>query len=127
MKFFIDSIPLKKYIISFAVSFAVTTALLAITGFVFSRTSPSVGVISAVSRYSYCMSAFITAILCTYGEGNHGLMKGILSSVLYVAALFLCGVFFFKESFDIHAMLKVIPLAAFFGGIGGIIGINLKK
>ena len=127
MKFFISSIPLKKYIFSFVLSFIITTMLLAVTGFIFSRTTPSSGVISAVSRYSYCMSAFITAILCTYGESNHGLIKGIISSAIYVFLLFLCGVLLFKEPFNVSSLIKAIPLATFFGGIGGIFGINLKK
>ena len=127
MKFLLDSLHMKKYIISYVTAFLITLLILGLLGILFSLLNPPEFATNFVRRYMYCLSSFMAAIFSTYGAKNSGLLKGIVSADIYMAILLVCGMIFFGSAYNVHSLIKILGISSLCGAFGGVIGINFKK
>ena len=117
---------LKKYILSYIITFFITLIFLAAVSIVFSFFPPYVWLIDTVHDYSLVLSAFIAAFMCARSCSGRGLFNGIIAADIYIALLIALGGLVFKSSVLSHSLIKIFLLSSISGAIGGIWGINSK-
>ncbi len=126
MNYIFSSVPLKKYIRAFFLSFVITVVLQAVLSVVFSFFSPNdkiFGIICSVFPY---FAAFLAAFFAGYSGEKNGGVAGLIASDIFMLILFFAGIIFFKSQFSFNIMLKTLSLSSICGICGGIIGINCK-
>lgn len=90
-------------------------------------TDVSENVIPVIATAVQAVSALIAGFYTAKGSGSRGGLFGILSGVGYVFILWFIaslagdGFYFGKH------VISMFLISAFFGAIGGILGVNLKK
>lgn len=107
-----------SYIFTF-VSFLVFAILLSTTNISDSYIS---GVISVIS----VISILIGSAFCTKKANSQGLIWGSIVGIIYSTILYLISSLLFTGFAIPLSTFYLFLLAVLFGGIGGIIGINLK-
>lgn len=117
---------LKKYILSYVITFLITLIFLAAVSIVFSFFPPYAWLIDTVHDYSFVLSAFIAAFMCARSCLGRGLFNGIIAADIYIALLIVLGGLVFKNSVFSTSLIKIFLLGSISGAIGGIWGINSK-
>ncbi|MFV0517592.1 MAG: TIGR04086 family membrane protein [Aminipila sp.] len=114
---------MKGYFISFVI-FLLLTILLA---FFIKMTSLPEGMSFYYLIASICIATFFLGIFSGKLIGRNGLISAIIISAIFVfLIIFSANCIFFRElSLDSFNPLYLIPVII--GGIGGIIGVNVKK
>ena len=123
---FISNLPIKKYIVSFALAFLITLLILSAASIIFSFFPPPEWVFGIFSNYSYLLSGFTAAFFCARKSSKRGFVTGIYASVLYIAILIMLGGIIFKSDISAIPLIRIFSLSALCGGVGGILGINCR-
>ncbi len=122
---FISNLPIKKYIVSFALAFLITLLILSVASIVFSFLPPPDWVF-AIFDHCYLLSGFMAAFFCAKYSAKRGFVTGLFSSLLYIAVLIMLGGIIFKSDISAIPLARVFGLSALCGGVGGILGINCR-
>lgn len=121
-----SSFEIKKYAVSFLVSFVITLILLVVLSVIFSFLPPPPALLRGINNccafFSSSLAAFFSA---RHGKGR-GFVTGIFSSVIYMAILMGIGGVVFKTTVSFPVLIRIFTLTSLCGAVGGILGINCK-
>ena len=123
---FFESVPMKKYIVSYIIAFLLTVVILSLLSVVFMFFPPSEAVLSAISGYCGIFSAFIAALLCSRKTASRGYLAGMFSACIYTCILIGLGCLLWGEGALPQGVISYLIIASVAGAAGGIVGINLK-
>ena len=120
-------ISVKRYILSFLASYALTLVILGIFSLILSFSRHPLWLPGILCSYSGYFSAFIAALLCTSGIKKNGLITGVICSDIYMMLLILAGTIFFKSTVAFSSLPGILMISSVLGAIGGIIGVNVSR
>ncbi len=108
-------------------SYLITIIFVLIYNLVLTYTSVSASTIPLMTSIILTLGIACAGFYMGYKNGSNGFLYGILAGALYV--LFMIIMYFLaKENFKFEMnMLYKMLLNILSGGIGGIIGVNMKK
>lgn len=119
--------PLKALLKGLLTGYIITTVIFVI--FALLMTYTDIGeehidtAIKAVTAGVCILSGFITA----RSAGKGGLLWGIISGALYVAVMCICAFVSIPDYSLSPKILISLALALAGGGLGGVVGVNMKK
>ena len=119
-------LPLKKYIIAFALAFLLTIVPQAILSVLFSFMPPHEQVFSILSNASGYFSAMLAGLFCARLCGKRGFLTGLFSADIYMALILLAGIILLKNTYALSDIIRIFSLCSICGIFGGIIGRNFK-
>ncbi len=119
-------LPLKKYIIAFALAFLLTIVPQAVLSVLFSFIPPHEKVFSILSNASAYFSAMLAALFCARLCGKRGFLTGLISADIYTALILFAGIILLKNTYGLSDIIRIFSLSSLCGIFGGIIGINFK-
>jgi len=119
-------LPLKKYIIAFALAFLLTVIPQAALSVLFSFVPPYEKVLNILSNASGYFSAMLAALFCARLCGKRGFLTGLISADIYMVLILFAGVILLKNTYGLSDIIRVFSLSSLCGIFGGIIGINFK-
>ncbi|WP_099187769.1 TIGR04086 family membrane protein [Tepidibacter mesophilus] len=108
-------------------SYLITIIFVLIYNLVLTYTSVSSSTIPLMTSIIITLSVACAGFYMGYKNGSNGFLYGILAGVLYV--LFMIIMYFLANEnfkFEMNMLYKMI-LNVLSAGIGGIIGVNMKK
>lgn len=109
------------------ISFAITIILFYILGIILSCTSVPEKVINPGIIIITGVSILIATSIVTIKVQDKGMMRGGVIGATYFVLIYLISSLLLKN-FDINVYSAIMFVVSFLcGGIGGIVGINLKK
>lgn len=109
------------------ISFAITIILFYILGIILSCTSVPEKVINPGIIIITGVSILIATSIVTIKVQDKGMMRGGIIGAIYFVLIYFISSLLLKN-FDINVYSAIMFVVSFLcGGIGGIVGINLKK
>ncbi|MCT4509880.1 MAG: TIGR04086 family membrane protein [Tepidibacter sp.] len=108
-------------------SYLITIVLVLIYNLVLTYTSVSVSTMPLMTSIIVTLGIACAGFYIGYKNGSDGFLYGILAGALYV--LFMIIMYFLANEnfkFEMNMLYKML-LNTLTGGIGGIIGVNMKK
>jgi putative membrane protein (TIGR04086 family) len=108
-------------------SYLITIVLVLIYNLVLTYTSASVSTMPLMTSIIVTLGIACAGFYIGYKNGSDGFLYGILAGALYV--LFMIIMYFLANEnfkFEMNMLYKML-LNTLTGGIGGIIGVNMKK
>lgn len=124
---FFNSLPLKKYLISYLIALLLTLVILSFLSILFTFFPPSDKLLTFACTHSGTLSAFIAAAVCTYRTGKQGLLTGLISADIYTVLLSFAGWIIFGKNLTVVALSKALTFSSIWGMIGGVLGVNFKR
>ncbi len=110
-----------------AVAYAITCIVLIAYSILLRYSKVSFGSSMLVITITCIVSVIVAGYDAAHGASNKGWLWGILAGLLYAVILVAIGFFVDDNfSFDTSSIMLLI-LAVAGGGLGGVIGINIKK
>lgn len=89
------------------------------------RDIPAVAV-APMAVIAAATGALVGGFLCARIAGEKGLLLGALCGVLLHILILLAGTIWFRDSQSFYWLIKLAVLVGC-GGVGGVLGVNLKK
>ncbi len=112
---------------SVAVCYAVTVVLLAALAVMVTYLPISEGIVPAAVLVITILSVAAAGFMAAKKIGSKGWLCGVVSGLAYIVTLYFIGSLVFR-SFDFGTgILTMLPIGAFSGALGGIMGVNARK
>ncbi len=108
------------------ISYILTAAVFLIYALLITYTDVTEDHISTAALITTAAVCIICGFITARSADSRGLIWGIISGVLYVVMLLITGFLLIPEFMATTRFIIMSVLAAAAGGLGGIIGINLK-
>jgi putative membrane protein (TIGR04086 family) len=107
-------------------AFIVSVFLLAVfSALMAAKDMPSV-IVLPFACISISIGALCGGFLASRLNNSRGLFLGVVTGLLFMIILYIAGAFMHQADLNMLLFLKIV-LAAFFGAVGGITGVNLKR
>lgn len=117
-------VPLAKGVIG---AYIITFSVFIIYGVLLTYTAMTEKNIQLIVMLTTVISTFVAGLICSFNMKNKGLLYGSLSGLLYAVIMIMISFCVLpKVTIGSKAIITAI-LAVSAGGIGGIIGVNIKK
>ncbi|MCG8540724.1 MAG: TIGR04086 family membrane protein [Clostridia bacterium] len=121
-----EKMPRFIYFRSIATSLIITVIIMLILAAIITYTSVSESIMPAFSSIITILSIAFSGLLAARTLRKRGLIHGLITGAIYILlVIFLSWVFIRNFSVDKFVMMKGM-IGIFSGGIGGMIGVNLK-
>ena len=108
-------------------SVLITIAAMVICAAVITYTDASEGCINIVSPAVTAVCAFLSAVMVSAKMKQRGILWGIAAGIFYIVCIWIMIFLGGRESFFGEKSLMFAFISIFFGALGGIFGINIKK
>ena len=108
-------------------SVLITIAAMVICAAVITYTDAGEGCINIVSPAVTAVCAFLSAVMVSAKMKQRGILWGIAAGIFYIVCIWIMIFLGGRESFFGEKSLMFTFISIFFGALGGIFGINIKK
>ena len=109
------------------ISVLITVAAMVICAAVITYTYAGEGCINIVSPAVTAVCAFLSAVMVSAKMKQRGILWGIAAGIFYIVCIWIMIFLGGRESFFGEKSLMFAFISIFFGALGGIFGINIKK
>lgn len=109
------------------VSVLITIAAMVVCAAIITYTDVGEGCINIVSPAVTAICAFLSAVMVSAKMKQRGILWGIAAGILYIMCVWIMLFLGGRESFFGEKSLMFALISFFFGALGGIFGINIKK
>lgn len=100
--------------------------LLIITAIVLTYTNVSISFVKLFSNVIFYIGAMLSGIISSIKIKSNGWLHGIIAGGVYAFLLFFVGFCVNVSGVRIKSLLVKFLLSLFFGGTGGIVGVNVR-
>lgn len=122
----IKASPIISLLKGIVISYILTAAVFLIYALLITYTDVTEDHISTTALITTAAVCIICGFITARSAESRGLIWGVLSGILYVVLLLITGFLLIPAFMPTSKFLIMSALAAAAGGLGGIIGINLK-
>ena len=110
------------------IGFMITAVIFIVYALMLTYTSMTEKSMSLVVTLSIIISAFISGIISAREMNEKGWLWGITAGLVYGVLVIIAGVLTIEENLEIGAsMVTMLIMCLASGGLGGMIGINVRK
>ena len=108
------------------ISYILTILVVVIYGLLITFTSVNESYVSTIALVTTAIACILSGFITALAAKGKGLIWGILAGVLYIMFIIFAG-YMLTPDFEVSSkVLMTIVLAIAGGGLGGVLGINLR-